>query len=84
MKRSSTKTKREPSNASLREIPEVNLVRYRVVGRGRHVEDARRSFESVLIDPQTVKALGGPDGVRSLLDHLAGLIRPKRGKRRAA
>jgi hypothetical protein len=38
----------------------------------------------VLLDPKTVKALGGPDCVRSLLDHLAEAVRPKRRKRRAA
>ena len=84
MKRSSTKTSREPSKASLREIPEVDTKTYRVLGRGRHVDLARRSFEAVMLDPQTVKLLGGPDGVRKLLDTIVASVHPKRRKGRAA
>jgi hypothetical protein len=64
MKKRSTKTSREPSKASLREIPEVTLDRYHVVGRGTRVELARESFESVVLDRKTVEVLGGADGIR--------------------
>lgn len=84
MKKPSTKTNRESSAASLREIPEVTLKTHRPRGRGLHVEAAKRSLEPVMLDPQTVKLLGGADGVREILNTLASHVGGARKKRTAA
>jgi hypothetical protein len=65
-------------------MPEVDLARYRAVGRGRHVEAAKRSFESVILDRKAVKTLGGPDAIREIIAALARTIRDARKKHRAA
>ena len=44
MRKKSTPKTSEPSRASLREIPEIDLAKVKFLGRGRHVEKARRSF----------------------------------------
>jgi hypothetical protein len=84
MKRKSTRTTREPSRASLREIPEVDFSSARVLGRGRHVEKARRSFETLVVDKKVISALGGQDAVIGILEVLAKSIGAARRKRRAA
>jgi hypothetical protein len=86
MKKRSTKTNREPSKASLREIPEVTLETHRVLGRGRHAALAESSFEALCIDKRVAKILGGPDAIRRILETLAASIEPprKNKKRRAA
>jgi len=83
MRKSSTKKGREPSKASLEEIPEVDLARYHIVGRGRHVELARRSLEFIALDKKVVEALGGPERVR-LLVNAAAKGRPQSRKKRSA
>ena len=84
MKRKSTKTTREPSRASLREIPEVDLTSAVVLGRGRHVAKARRSFESLIVDKKVLKVLGGHDAVVGILEVLAKSVAAGRRKHRAA
>ena len=84
MRRRSTSKSREPSRASLREIPEVDLSSARVLGRGRHVERARRSFDTLVIDKRVLKALGGEEAVMDILQALARSITATRRKRRAA
>jgi hypothetical protein len=86
MKKRSTKKSRDPSEASLREIPEVSLETHRVLGRGRHVALAERSFEALCIDKKVAKTLGGPDAIRRILETLAESIERsrKKKKRRAA
>jgi len=68
----------------LREIPEVDLSSARVLGRGRHVERARRSFETLVIDRRVLEALGGEEAVIDILQALAKSITATRRKRRAA
>jgi len=84
MKRRSTKTAREPSKASLREIPEVDLSSAVVLGRGRHVAKARRSFESLVVDRKVLEVLGGHDAVLEILRVLASSVASARRKHRAA
>ena len=84
MKRRSTKTTREPSLASLREIPEVDLTSAVVLGRGRHVSKARRSFESLIVDKRVLNVLGGHDAVLGILEVLAKSVAGGRRKHRAA
>ena len=84
MKRKPTKTSREPSKASLREMPEIDMTSHIVLGRGRHVEAARRSIESVVLDKRAVDLLGGAEGVRAIVDALAKSITASRKKRPAA
>jgi hypothetical protein len=84
MKSKSTKTTREPSKASLREIPEVALSRAVILGRGRHVAKARRSFESLTVDKKVLKVLGGHDAVLEILRVLANSVAAAQKKHRAA
>jgi hypothetical protein len=84
MKRRSTKSTREPSRASLREIPEVDLASALALGRGRHVEKARRSFDTLVVDRNVLKVLGGHDAVVGILQALATSVAAGRRKRRAA
>ena len=84
MKRRSTSKSPEPSRASLREIPEVDLSSARVLGRGRHVDRARRSFEMLVIDRKVLKVLGGEEAVIDILQALAKSITANRRKHRAA
>ncbi len=67
----------EPSKASLEEMPELDLSRVRVLGRGRHVGRVRRSVEFLALDKKLVKKLGGPEGVRAILTALAGAMTVK-------
>ncbi len=68
----------------MREIPEVDLASARVLGRGRHVEKARRSFETLVIDRKVLEVLGGEEAVIDILQTLAKSITAVRKKRRAA
>jgi len=84
MKKRSTRNTREPSRASLREIPEIDLSSARVLGRGRLVEKARRSFDSLIVDKRVLKALGGQDAVIAILEVLAKSVQAGRRRRPAA
>ncbi len=52
--------------------------------RGKYVEKARRSFETIVIDKKTAKALGGPEAIVRILHAIAEALEPRRKKRRAA
>ena len=68
-------------------MPEVDFTKARILGRGRHVERARRSFELIIVDKKLVAMLGGPDKVAGILRALAdamGVSKPKRRRARNA
>jgi hypothetical protein len=84
MRKKSTQKSAEPSRASLREIPELDLSKVKVLGRGRHVARARRSFDTLIVDRKVLDALGGHDAVLNILQTLATSVVAGRKKRRAA
>lgn len=84
MRKKSTQSTREPSRASLREIPEIDLSSAVPLGRGRHLEKARRSFDTLLVDRKVLKTLGGHDAVLTILQTLATSVAAGRKKHRAA
>jgi hypothetical protein len=55
-----------------------------VLGRGRHLALAERSFETVCVDQRVAEVLGGPDAIRRILAVLAESIEPPRKKKRRA
>jgi hypothetical protein len=65
---------------------ETDLSRYEwsKATRGKYLEKAKRSFESVLLDRKAVETLGGPDALREIVSTLAKGVREARKKRRAA
>jgi hypothetical protein len=68
-------------------MPEIDFSTARVLGRGRHVEKAKRAFaefETVAIEKSVLKALGGPEGLNEILQVLAKTIGLAKKKRRAA
>jgi hypothetical protein len=65
-------------------MPEVDFSSRRLLGRGRHVNKARQSFETFLVDKKILKALGGQDAVVGILEALAKSLTIGRKKRRAA
>ena len=52
--------------------------------RGKYLEKARRSFETIIVDKKVAAAFGGREGVTALLEALAKLLRQTKKKRRAA
>jgi hypothetical protein len=42
-----------------------------MLGRGRHVERARRSFDTLVIDKKVLRALGGEEAVVDILQALS-------------
>jgi len=84
MRKKSTPKTSEPSRTSLREIPEIDLAKVKFLGRGRHVEKARRSFDTLVVDRKVLDALGGPDAVINILQTLATSVSAGRKKRPAA
>ena len=68
-------------------MPEIDFSTVRVLGRGRHVERARRAFaefETVVIEKDVLKALGGREGLNEILQALAKSMGMPKKKRRAA
>ena len=65
---------------------ETDLTRYdwTKATRGKYLQKANRSFESVILDRKAVKTLGGPDAIREIVETLARTIRDARKKHRAA
>jgi hypothetical protein len=65
---------------------ETDLRRYDLARgtRGKYLEKARRSFETIIIDKKVAAALGGPEGVTALLQALAKSFGQAKKKRRAA
>lgn len=68
MKRSSTNTDKCPSAASLREIPEVTLDRYRPLGRGRHVEGNDTSDAAHAAQIEAIRRLSPEERLRIGID----------------
>lgn len=65
---------------------ETDLTRYDLARgtRGKYLEKARRSFETIIVDKKIVAALGGPEGLSAILQALATSITKAKKKRRAA
>lgn len=65
---------------------ETDLRRYDLSkgSRGKYVEKAMRSFETIVVDKKVVSALGGPEGLRGILEALAKSVTQVKKKRRAA
>ena len=72
------KTTRDPSKASLREMPEVDPTRQRFLGRGLHLEKARRSFAPLLVERDVLERLGGEEAVGEILRTLSRAVGKKR------
>src|ERR1700690_1374173 len=84
MSRKMPKT-REPSKASLAEMPEVDFSRLgKHLSRGKYAARARRSLEVVVLDKKVVAALGGADKVAGILRALADAVGEKKPKKRRA
>jgi hypothetical protein len=62
---------------------DTDLTRYDGPTRGKYVEKARRSFETIVVDKKVAAALGGPEGVTALLEALAKSLGQTKKKRRA-
>ena len=52
--------------------------------RGKYLEKARRSFETIVVDKKVVAALGGPEGLTRILEALAESVTQAKKKRRVA
>lgn len=82
-------SQREPSKASLKEMPDMTGPRFRPLGRGLYAERARRSFGSVLVDRAVLDRLGGEEAAAKLLEAVADSLgtpkkAPKRSSKKAA
>jgi hypothetical protein len=64
--------------------PETDLRRYDLTQgtRGKYLEKARRSFETIVVDKRVADALGGPEGITAVLEALAKSV--TRGKKKRA
>ena len=65
---------------------ETDLSRYDFTKatRGKYLNKARRSFETVVVDKKVLRILGGPDALAALLKALAKSVEEGRKRRRAA
>jgi hypothetical protein len=65
---------------------ETDLGRYDLTRgtRGKYLDKARRSFETIVVDKRVAAALGGPEGVTAVLEALAKPVTKTKKKRRAA
>jgi len=65
---------------------ETDLNRYDLARgtRGKYLEKARRSFETIIVDKKVAAALGGPEGVTALLEALAKSLGQAKKNRRSA
>jgi hypothetical protein len=63
---------------------ETDLSRYDLARgtRGKYREKARRSFETIIVDKKVSAALGGPEGIKAVLEAAAKSVTKK--KRSAA
>ena len=52
--------------------------------RGKYLEKARRSFETIVVDKKILAALGDPEGLTAILEALAKSVTQAKKKRRAA
>ncbi len=72
---------REPSKASLREMPEIDFSKARVLGRGLHAAKARRSFASVLIERKLFDKFGSEEAIVAALRSFVEAVEAMRGAR---
>lgn len=65
---------------------ETDLRRYDLTRgtRGKYLEKARRSFETIVVDKKVAAALGGPEGITAVLEALARSVSHAKKKHRAA
>ncbi len=65
---------------------ETDLSRYDLSrgSRGKYVEKAQRSFDTVVVDKKVSAALGGPEGINAILVALAESMVHAKKRRRAA
>jgi hypothetical protein len=65
---------------------ETDLSRYDLTrgARGKYLEKALRSFETVIVDKKVAAALGGQAGVTAVLEALAKSVAHAKKKGRAA
>ena len=65
---------------------ETDLSRYDFTKakRGRYLQKAERSFETIVVDKKVLKVLGGPDALAALLRALATSVEQGRRRRSAA
>jgi hypothetical protein len=84
------KKKPEPSQASLRAIPEVDFTRFRRLRRGKYAARARRAFAVALIEPEVFARFGSSEAVSAALRALieasesiraAGSVKAKVGRK---
>jgi hypothetical protein len=65
---------------------ETDLSRYDVAhgSRGKYLDKARRSFETIVVDKRVLEAVGGAEGLYAILDAMANSIALGKKKRNAA
>ncbi len=76
------KKKNEPSAASLRSIPELDVTRFRRLRRGKYAAVARRSFAVALIEPEVFARFGSSEAVSAALRALIEMSDNVRAPRR--
>lgn len=62
---------------------ELNSYDWSKAERGKYVAKARESFETLVIDKETMRALSGPENILVILRALAAAL-PRRAKRKKA
>ncbi len=76
----------EPSNRSLRDIPEVDFSRMKRLRRGKYAEKARRSFAVALVEPELFARFGSSEAINDALRAVvkaAGTMKPSAAAKRA-
>jgi hypothetical protein len=76
----------EGVGASTTSRSETDLSRYDLTrgARGKYLEKARRSFETIIVDKRVADTLDGPEAVTAVLEALAKSVTQAKKKRRAA
>lgn len=49
--------------------------------RGKYLDKARRSFETIVVDKRVLEAVGGAEGLYAILDAMVKSIRSRAGRR---
>jgi hypothetical protein len=65
---------------------ETELSRYDLTrgSRGKYLDKARRSFETIVVDKKVLETLGGPEGLSGILEALAKSVSRAKKRKRAA
>jgi hypothetical protein len=65
---------------------ETDLSRYDLTrgSRGKYLDKARRSFETIVVDRKVLDTLGGPEGLNAILEALAKSVSKAKKRKRAA